>query len=577
MKKLIKQFPKAAVVILLILHASTITAQSRLELLFEEVSSALEQAKSQHADVLCNKKFEESANFFNEAKHMHNEEYKSEYIVEILENAISSLTLLNESIDDKQNFFYESLQSREQATENNAEYSAGKLFNRAEQLLIDAVGYFEEGDYQYASELSIEIQSLYKKSDDYSALANNLQYKWLPYNNANKVTANKLAPLEYSEAMNHFNAALTSIDKGNDKSEIEGEIISAEEKFLESIRTANKFRGRYPSIISSRTEALKANAEQLAFLHWEAAENALTNLARNESGEQIADIEDINEVVSLYKHAESEAYKYQFLSAALKSFRSAAEINADHYSPASFINSESYLDQASRLIETDNRNVSRITRLADESMMESNKAILVSKIIQSVEAGETTWEDILLSWNKVNAEIKPTPRRISREPDFKPDFQIKDAEPKATTRPARTESVTTNTELFTGNEAEIIKEHGKIIICLTGLNFEAIRTEVEFSHRELLDKAITMMRRYPGSNFEVVGNTDNIGLRADNQKISEERAKNVYNYLVKNSGISSGRISHHGDGENNPIAENRTPEGRQANRRVDIIIETSAL
>ncbi len=77
--------------------------------------------------------------------------------------------------------------------------------------------------------------------------------------------------------------------------------------------------------------------------------------------------------------------------------------------------------------------------------------------------------------------------------------------------------------------------------------------------------------RYPQSRVEIVGHTDSTGDAAMNQTLSERRAGAVMSVLLQ-SGVPSGRVASYGRGENQPIASNLTPEGRQANRRVEIAI-----
>lgn len=75
-----------------------------------------------------------------------------------------------------------------------------------------------------------------------------------------------------------------------------------------------------------------------------------------------------------------------------------------------------------------------------------------------------------------------------------------------------------------------------------------------------------------GINLEViiaVGHTDSIGTEEYNQKLSERRAEAVKNYLVS-KGIEKNRVYTEGKGEKQPVADNRTAEGRAKNRRVEI-------
>ncbi|MBH1973702.1 MAG: OmpA family protein [Rhodobacteraceae bacterium] len=77
--------------------------------------------------------------------------------------------------------------------------------------------------------------------------------------------------------------------------------------------------------------------------------------------------------------------------------------------------------------------------------------------------------------------------------------------------------------------------------------------------------------KYPNSNVEVIGHTDNVGSAAMNQDLSQRRAVSVANVL-RDSGVPNSRISAFGRGEEQPVASNLTPEGRAQNRRVEIII-----
>jgi len=86
-----------------------------------------------------------------------------------------------------------------------------------------------------------------------------------------------------------------------------------------------------------------------------------------------------------------------------------------------------------------------------------------------------------------------------------------------------------------------------------------------------LDELLKYLIKNPKINIEVLGHTDNVGNKSSNQLLSENRAKSVAGYLIKN-GIEPSKITYKGYGSSKPKASNDTEEGRAKNRRVEIKI-----
>ena len=105
---------------------------------------------------------------------------------------------------------------------------------------------------------------------------------------------------------------------------------------------------------------------------------------------------------------------------------------------------------------------------------------------------------------------------------------------------------------------------------LFDFNSTALRSESRATLRDLAAN----FARYPDETISVEGHTDNVGSPEYNQKLSEQRAYSVKDYLV-NQGVQSSRVSAIGFGESHPKATNDTPEGRQLNRRVEIHIRAT--
>lgn len=86
-----------------------------------------------------------------------------------------------------------------------------------------------------------------------------------------------------------------------------------------------------------------------------------------------------------------------------------------------------------------------------------------------------------------------------------------------------------------------------------------------------LDKVLDIMQKNPSLKVELAGHTDNIGKPADNQRLSEQRAKAVFDFLVS-KGVASERLSYKGYGDTKPVADNSTEEGRAQNRRTTFTV-----
>ncbi len=80
-----------------------------------------------------------------------------------------------------------------------------------------------------------------------------------------------------------------------------------------------------------------------------------------------------------------------------------------------------------------------------------------------------------------------------------------------------------------------------------------------------------MLKQHADLKLLIAGNTDNVGAAAANQTLSEKRAAAVKQYIVANYAIDAGRLTTKGYGSTQPIAPNTTPEGRQTNRRVELV------
>ena len=102
--------------------------------------------------------------------------------------------------------------------------------------------------------------------------------------------------------------------------------------------------------------------------------------------------------------------------------------------------------------------------------------------------------------------------------------------------------------------------------------FDTNSTAIKPGFYTTMDKVADVVIRYGKTTLTVVGHTDSKGTTEYNQKLSEQRALSVAQYL-ESKDVNPVRLATSGKGETDPIASNDTESGRQVNRRVEIYVE----
>ncbi len=110
-----------------------------------------------------------------------------------------------------------------------------------------------------------------------------------------------------------------------------------------------------------------------------------------------------------------------------------------------------------------------------------------------------------------------------------------------------------------------LRDYAKTILFKTG------KTDIKFESAEILGNIAGILKEYDRATFYVDGHTDSVGSEELNQKLSEGRSQAVVEWLVEN-GISKSRLTSRGFGESQPLMTNDTRDGRERNRRVEILL-----
>lgn len=106
-------------------------------------------------------------------------------------------------------------------------------------------------------------------------------------------------------------------------------------------------------------------------------------------------------------------------------------------------------------------------------------------------------------------------------------------------------------------------------LVLRAVHFDTDKADIRKDAVPILDEAVATLKAEPSMNVSVEGHTDSRASDAYNMRLSQRRAESVKAYLV-NKGVAASRLTTIGYGESKPVASNKTAEGMQENRRVEL-------
>ncbi len=123
-----------------------------------------------------------------------------------------------------------------------------------------------------------------------------------------------------------------------------------------------------------------------------------------------------------------------------------------------------------------------------------------------------------------------------------------------------------------GSGVDVVRQGDNIMLDMpSGITFGFNSSDVNAQFYPVLDKVAATLNEYNQTTINVVGHTDSVGSDAVNQRLSEQRASSVAQYL-QSRGVASQRLQTSGYGKTRPVDSNDTEAGRANNRRVEIIL-----
>jgi outer membrane protein OmpA-like peptidoglycan-associated protein len=439
---------------------------------------------------------------------------------------------------------------------------------------------------------------------------------------ARAANAEQLAPSTYQRAAEAYAAAENDLARGRGQDRVRTDAAAAAKAFKQAKDAAETATVTLASLIKTRTDATNANAATFATQQWTSATERFDSAARRlESGDIRGAHSRADEAETLFRDAELTSIKAQYLSQTRALLAEADQGRVSRFAPKTYERARSLLAQAERALN-DNRYDTDLPRsLAQQANYEARHAIYLAKVISTMREENRSIEDVILSYEdslvqigaaadeavqldkgvdpvtadltayveqlreratQSQADVTDSRKRIGDLEDEirNLDAQLGGVSEERSALVQRVEAETrlreqfaTIENLFQRDEARVQREGNRMIIRLVGLTFPSGQATVLPTHRELLQKVQQAADVFPRSQIVIEGHTDSYGDDQANLNLSRRRAEAIGAYLSGTLGVMASRISAVGYGETQPIASNDTPQGRERNRRIDVIIE----
>ncbi len=439
---------------------------------------------------------------------------------------------------------------------------------------------------------------------------------------ADAAQASLLAPRAWERGMNEYRDAEEALERGRNIEWVRNNAADAARYFKEATQTAELAQTKFAQVMKSRQDAANAKAPELSPDLWQQAQRKFGEAIRYlERGDlKAASRRDI-EATSLYRDAELVAIKAQYLSETRRLLADADRARVGRYAPITLGKAKQLLADAERELNENRYDTDLPRNLARRANYEAKHAIYLSEIVRKVRDRDLTAEQLVLQWEAplrqiagvadIQPDMETGPDRLAAElvahfenqarelqalqqekaenetrmADMEEELRVLDERLGGATAEraaliqrleaqARVKQQFERVEkMFSSDEARVFRQGDNIILRLVGLTFDSGASQIRPANFELLGKVEKAIDVFPRSELIIEGHTDSHGGDDLNQKLSQERAESVQQYMINAMRIPTYRLIATGYGETRPVASNETEAGRARNRRIDIVIK----
>lgn len=439
---------------------------------------------------------------------------------------------------------------------------------------------------------------------------------------AEDANAELLAPRSYQRGIKEYRDAENALERGRNIERVRANTAAAT-KYLGTAAEKARLAGTaLAQVLKSRQDAANARSPELSSDKWQQAQrkfsDAIRLLERGDlKGSKRRDIE----ATSLYREAELIAIKAQYLSNTRRLLKDADRARVGRYAPITLGKAKQLLADAERELSENRYDTDLPRSLARQANYEARHAIYLSEVVRQVRDRKLTAEELVLSWEKplrsvsgaadIMPEMAEGPDELAKElvayvehirntnqsleqEKSESELRVADMEEELRALDDRLGGATQERaalikrlaaqarvkeqflrieKMFTSDEARVFRQGNTIILRLVGLTFDSGASQLRPNNFNLLAKVEKAIDVFPRSELTIEGHTDAHGGDDFNQKLSQERAESVHQYMINAMRIPTYRLIATGYGETRPVASNETEWGRARNRRIDIKIK----
>ncbi len=438
---------------------------------------------------------------------------------------------------------------------------------------------------------------------------------------ANDVSAAVLTPETYRDAGASYTRAETAFDNGADVDRVRRILAEAIQLFTAAATTAPTVESFVAAAFQARKDAIEAGAEQRSPELWLEAEQTLYEAtSRAELGRERGVERYAAEAESLFRDAELDAIEKVLFTQIDQEISTARELDADDWAPQSYERAQALLAEARTVLAADRYDTDQPRNLARQAMHNALHAQYVARLADDIDDNDTSLEAVLLAWEAalrplgeqldvpmyfdagpddalalVLAAIQERDRRLDvmgqelgtlrqrtrllEEELLMTQSALEDRETaqarldrRLAEQNAREQLLSRVERFFAPHEAEVLRAENRLIVRMVGLTFGFGSAELEDRHQNLLGKLRTALAEFPDTPVTIEGHTDSYGADANNMVLSVKRAEAVADHLRTTNTVAESNLTPVGFGETKPIANNETADGRQKNRRIDVVI-----